>query len=134
MTFKGYLGTSMFWVNLLFVSSYECLYHPQSSSLMPPRWKIYSQVSSRKKLGSFIFSPVRQAVPTGVLRQGVYSKTCTMKFITYSLCIEYKVLVKAQEALDQLLVYWKILVSRNSLEVHNVRFLIFFIKLLSTPE
>ena len=30
--------------------------------------------------------------------------------------------VKAQEASDQLLVYWKILFSRDSLQVWNVRF------------
>ena len=42
------------------------LYHPQSVSMMHPRWKSYYQVSPRKT-----FSLVNQAAPTGVLRQGV---------------------------------------------------------------
>ena len=40
--------------------------------------------------------------------------------------------VKVQEAFDELLVYWNILVSRNSLEVWGVRFLIFLFILPST--
>lgn len=39
----------------------------------PPRWKIYSQVSLLKMFKTFTFSPVSQAIPTGVLRQGVAS-------------------------------------------------------------
>ena len=40
--------------------------------------------------------------------------------------------VKAQEAFDQLLVYWKILVSKNSLQICNDQFFICLFKSLST--
>ena len=39
--------------------------------LLPPWWKIYSQVSPRKFFENLTFSTVSRAVPSGVLRQGV---------------------------------------------------------------
>ena len=49
----------------------EFSHYPQSASLMPPQWEYCSHVSPGKNFWKFSFSPVSQAVPTGVLRQGV---------------------------------------------------------------
>ena len=53
-------------------------YHPWSVSLMPPQWKNYSQVWPWTAFESLPFFLVRQAVPTGVLRQGVFTSFLTL--------------------------------------------------------
>ena len=39
--------------------------------IMPPLRKNYSQFLPRKVFENFTFSPMSQAIPTGVLKQGV---------------------------------------------------------------
>ena len=78
---KVYLATSMFLGQpgiCQFTSpNFRNRNYPQSISLIPPRWEYYSQFSPWKIFENFSFSPVRQAVPTGVLRQGVSLATST---------------------------------------------------------
>ena len=44
-----------------------------------------------------------------------------------------KEVVKSSNTFDQLLIYWKAPISRNNLQVYNVRFLICLFKLSSIP-
>ena len=72
LTFKGYSATSMFLGQPGYLSIYlaEYSHYTRSVSLLPPQREYYFQVSPRKIFENFPFSPVSQAIPTDVLRQG----------------------------------------------------------------
>ena len=86
LTLKGFSATSIFLgsARYLLVHLAEFSNHPRSVSLIPDRWKNYSQVSPRKTCENCSFSPVIQA---DLVKQGVFKKITTYNHYWYTLYI-----------------------------------------------
>ena len=77
MLFSNFYVFGSTWYLSIYLA--ECSHYTRSISLLPPQREYYFQVSPRKIFEIFPFSPVSQAIPTDVLRQGVKMLPLTKK-------------------------------------------------------